>query len=461
MTTESSNQQSAISGQEGKRFFIQTFGCQMNVNDSDKVAGLLRADGYEPAECADEADVVFVNTCAVRERAAEKLYHAVGRLKRLKARKPGLLVGIGGCVAQLQGASILDRARGVDVLVGTHNVAQVPALFRRAREGAGPLVDLDRRADSFAVPASLVAHSSPVRAYVTVMEGCNHVCSFCVVPRTRGSEVCRSPREVVAEVESLVAKGYPEVMLLGQTVNAYRHDGVDFAELLARVHEVPGLKRLRFTTSHPEHVTPRLADALHDLPRVCPYLHLPVQSGTDRILESMRRGYTRRQYLETIALLRGRVGDLALSSDVIVGYPGETERDFQATVDLVDEVGFEGLFVFAYSARPGTTAFRFEDDVPEAEKRRRVGVLNARQQRMQRRLNAGRVGGRDEVLVDTVTGPGRLAGRTRHFRIVHLAGPARLLGRTVEVEITGAGSNSLTGKLPIDSLTGASSAPIL
>jgi tRNA-2-methylthio-N6-dimethylallyladenosine synthase len=461
MTTESSNQQSAISGQEGKRFFIQTFGCQMNVNDSEKVAGLLRADGYEPAECADEADVVFVNTCAVRERAAEKLYHAVGRLKRLKARKPGLLVGVGGCVAQLQGASILDRARGVDVLVGTHNVAQVPDLFRRAREGAGPLVDLDRRADSFAVPASLVAHSSPVRAYVTVMEGCNHVCSFCVVPRTRGSEVCRSPREVVAEVESLVAKGYPEVMLLGQTVNAYRHDGVDFAELLARVHEVPGLKRMRFTTSHPEHVTPRLADALHDLPRVCPYLHLPVQSGTDRILASMRRGYTRRQYLETIALLRGRVGDLALSSDVIVGYPGETERDFQATVDLVDEVGFEGLFVFAYSPRPGTTAFRFEDDVPEAEKRRRVGVLNARQQRMQQRLNAGRVGGRDEVLVDTVTGPGRLAGRTRHFRIVHLAGPARLLGRTVEVEITGAGSNSLTGKLPIDSLTGASSAPIL
>ena len=443
------------------RFFIQTFGCQMNVNDSEKVAGLMQADGYEQADRADEADVVFVNTCAVRERAAEKLYHAVGRLKRLKARKPGLLVGVGGCVPQLQGAAILDRARAVDVLVGTHNVAEVPALFRRAREGAGPLVDLDRGADSFKVPPSAVAHSSPVRAYVTVMEGCNHVCSFCVVPRTRGPEVCRAPRDVVAEVESLVAKGYPEVMLLGQTVNAYRHEGVDFAELLARVHALPELKRLRFTTSHPEHVTARLADALRDLPRVCPYLHLPVQSGSDRILGSMRRGYTRRQYLETIALLRGRVRDLALSSDVIVGYPGETEQDFQSTVDLVDESGFEGLFVFAYSPRPGTTAFRLEDDVPEGEKRRRVAVLNARQQRSQQRLNTGRIGSRDEVLVDAVTGPGRVSGRTRHFRIVHLAGAADLLGRTVEVEITGAGANSLTGKLPIGSLTGASQAPIL
>jgi tRNA-2-methylthio-N6-dimethylallyladenosine synthase len=322
-------------------------------------------------------------------------------------------------------------------------------------------VDLDRGADSFKVPPSAVAHSSPVRAYVTVMEGCNHVCSFCVVPRTRGPEVCRAPREVVAEVESLVAKDYPEVMLLGQTVNAYRHEGVDFPELLARVHAVPDLKRLRFTTSHPEHVTPRLADALRDLPRVCPYLHLPVQSGSDRILGSMRRGYTRRQYLETIALLRGRVGDLALSSDVIVGYPGETEQDFQSTVDLVDEAGFEGLFVFAYSPRPGTTAFRLEDDIAEGEKRRRVAVLNARQQRSQQRLNTGRIGSRDEVLVDAVTGPGRVSGRTRHFRIVHFAGAADLLGRTVEVEITGAGANSLTGKLPIDSLTGASSAPIL
>ncbi len=272
MATESSNQQSAISNQQRRRFFIQTFGCQMNVNDSEKVAGLLMADGYARAERADEADVVYVNTCAVREKAAEKLYHAVGRPRKLKARRPGMLVGVGGCVPQLHGPSILERAHGVDVVVGTRNVTQVPALFGRARAGAGPLVDLDRRADPFLVPATTVLHSSPVRAYVTVMEGCNHVCSFCVVPRTRGPEVCRAPEDVVAEVESLVAKGYPEVMLLGQTVNAYEHGGVDFADLLARVDSVRGLKRLRFTTSHPSHVTASLADALRDLPRVCPYL---------------------------------------------------------------------------------------------------------------------------------------------------------------------------------------------
>ena len=433
----------------------------MNVNDSEKVTGLLLADGYEQTEQADEADVVFINTCAVREKAAEKLYHAVGRLKQLKARRPGLLVGVGGCVAQLQGEAVLDRARGVDVLVGTHNIARVPELLREARQAGRVLVDLDRSADSFVVPASAVAHSSPVRAYVTVMEGCNHVCSFCVVPRTRGKEVCRPPHDVVAEVESVVGKGYPEVMLLGQTVNAYRYGDVDFAGLLALVHEVPGLQRLRFTTSHPEHVSERLADALSDLPRVCPYLHLPVQSGSDRILESMRRGYTRRQYLETIALLRRRVADLALSSDVIVGYPGETEDDFRATVDLVDEVGYEGLFVFAYSPRPGTTALRLGDDVAEEEKRRRIAVLNGRQQRLQQRRNAARVGAREDVLVDSVPAPGRVAGRTRHFRIVHLDGPEDLLGRTVGVEITGAGANSLMGKIPIGSLTGDIPASIL
>jgi tRNA-2-methylthio-N6-dimethylallyladenosine synthase len=404
---------------------------------------------------------VIINTCAVRENAAEKLYHAVGRLKRLKSRKPDLLVGVGGCVAQLHGTSVLDRAPAVDVLVGTHNVSRVPDLLRRARQGERHVVDLDRRADSFAVPPASVAHSSPVRAYVTVMEGCNHVCSFCVVPRTRGPEACRPPRDVVAEVESVVARGYPEVMLLGQTVNAYRHGDVDFAGLLGLVHDVRGLARLRFTTSHPQHVTPRLADALRDLPRVCPYLHLPVQSGSDRILASMRRGYTRAQYLETIALLRDRVSHLALSSDVIVGYPGETLDDFDSTVSLVDEVGYDGLFVFAYSPRPGTTALRLVDDVPPEEKQRRATVLNARQQRAQHRRNAGRIGGHEEVLVDTVPGPDRLAGRSPHFRIVHLAGPASLLGRVVEVEITGSGSNSLTGKLPIGSLTGASPAPIL
>jgi tRNA-2-methylthio-N6-dimethylallyladenosine synthase len=428
------------------RFFIETFGCQMNVNDSEKVAGLLLADGYERAEAAADADFVFVNTCAVREKAAEKLFHALGRLKRLKAGNPGLVIGVGGCVAQLQGTGILDRAPYVDVLVGTHNVARVPELVRRARAGFAGCVDLDRKADSFTVPDAAIAHTSAVRAYVTAIEGCNHVCSFCVVPRTRGPEQCRPADSIVGEVRALVDRGYPEVMLLGQTINAYRHEGVGFADLLARVHAVPGLRRLRFTTSHPEHVDDRMADAFRDLPKLCPYLHLPVQSGSDRILESMRRGYTRADYLDTVALLRSRVGDLALTSDIIVGYPGETEADFQATVDLVHEVGFDGLFVFLYSPRPGTAALRLADDVPEEEKRRRFRVLNDAQQARQRARNAARMGSHEEVLVDTIGGDGRVSGRTRHFRIVHLEGGAELLGRTIDVVIVASGPNALRGK---------------
>jgi tRNA-2-methylthio-N6-dimethylallyladenosine synthase len=444
-------------------FHIETFGCQMNVNDSEKVAGLLLADGLARADAAETADFVFVNTCAVRERAAEKLFHVLGRLRKIKARRPEMRVGVGGCVAQLEGGAILERAPQVDVLVGTHNVSRVPELLREARNGrARPAVDLDRKADSLAVPPGHVAHSNPVRAYVTVMEGCNHVCSFCVVPRTRGPEVCRSPDAIVDEVRSVVERGYPEVMLLGQTVNAYRWGSLNFADLLERVHDVPGLARLRFTTSHPSHVGPRLAAALRDLPRLCPYLHLPVQSGSDRVLGSMRRGYDRREYVETVELLRGQVPHLALSSDVIVGYPGETEEEFQATIDLVDEIGFDGLFVFMYSPRPGTTAARLDDDVPEDVKRRRVNALNGRQQRAQALRNRGRIGSQEEVLVEEIDARGRATGRTRDFRIAHFDSSTTPVGTRVRVEITAAGPNALVGRLaPTDSLTVASAAPIL
>jgi tRNA-2-methylthio-N6-dimethylallyladenosine synthase len=444
-----------------RRFYVETFGCQMNVNDSEKVAGLLAGDGYERTSSPAQADVVFINTCAVREKAAEKLFHSLGRLKALKRRRPELVIGVGGCVAQLQGTAILDRAPQVDVLVGTHNVARVPELVRRAQQGATDCVDLDRAADTFTIAAETVAHSSTVRAYVTAMEGCNHVCSFCVVPRTRGPEVCRDPDAIVAEVAGLVARGYAEAMLLGQTVNAYRFGDLDFAGLLRRVHDVPGLRRLRFTTSHPEHVDQGLAEALAELPRLCPYLHLPVQSGSDRVLESMRRGYTAAGYRETVARLRDGRPDLALSSDIIVGYPGETADDFQATVDLVEEAGFEGLFVFTYSPRPGTTAWRLDDDVAEEEKSRRFQVLNGLQQRRQADRNRRHVGREELVLVDSAdAAAGRVSGRTPHFRIVHFDGAPDLVGREVPVEITGSGPNALTGRLANHSLTGGSAVPI-
>ena len=281
-----------------KRFFIQTFGCQMNVNDSEKVAGLLESRGYEAASDAHTADFVFLNTCAVREKASLKFRQSLVRLGHMKKGRPELRIGVGGCVAQLEGPAVIDGSPQVDVVVGTHTLRRIPELLDQAAESGRVAIDLDRGADAFDVPDAVTAHANPVRAYVTAMEGCNLVCSFCVVPRTRGPEVNRPPDDIVAEVEAVVARGFPEVMLLGQTVNAYRSNGHDFADLLARVDTVKGLRRLRFTTSHPSHVTPRMADAFRDLRRVCPYLHLPVQSGSDRVLKSMRRGYTRGQYLE-------------------------------------------------------------------------------------------------------------------------------------------------------------------
>jgi tRNA-2-methylthio-N6-dimethylallyladenosine synthase len=432
---------------EKNRYFIQTFGCQMNVNDSEKVAGLLESRGFQAVASPAEADFVFLNTCAVREKATTKFKQSLVRLGRMKKDRPELQIGVGGCVAQLEGESLLAGSPQIDVLVGTHNIRRIPELVERSAQTGRTLVDLDRSADAFDVPDTVTAHVNPVRAYVTAMEGCNLVCSFCVVPRTRGPEVNRPADRIVAEVEALVAQGFTEVMLLGQTVNAYHSDGRDFADLLALVDPVPGLKRLRFTTSHPSHVTEPFARALRDLQRVCPYLHLPVQSGSDRVLGSMRRGYTREQYLEKIAMLREHVPGLALSSDVIVGYPGETAAEFDATLSLVEHVGFDGLFSFSYSPRPGTTAVRLADDVPEAEKKRRLNVLNGHQQQWQRRRNESLVGSRDEVLVETVDGEGRVSGRTPHFRIVHFDSPAALLGQIVAVEITAAGSNSLQGRL--------------
>jgi tRNA-2-methylthio-N6-dimethylallyladenosine synthase len=434
---------------EKQRFFIETFGCQMNVNDSEKVAGLLLAEGHAAAESADDADFVFINTCAVREKAAEKLYSALGRLerkRRARTRPEQLRIGVGGCVAQLHGEEITQRAPQIDVLVGTHTLNRVPELLRKSREQGVAQVDLDRRADSFTVPFENVAHSNPYRAYVTVIEGCNHVCSFCVVPRTRGPEACRPADDVIAEVRALVARGVPEVMLLGQTVNAYEHGGVDFADLLLRVEtSVPGLQRLRFTTSHPSHMTAEMARRLGQLRLTCPYIHLPVQSGSDRILDSMRRGYSVLQYEETIARLRAEIDGLALSSDVIVGYPGETEADFEATLALVQRSRFDGLFVFTYSARPGTTALRLEDDVGEAEKQRRLEVLNSYQQRVQGERNQALIGRVFDVLVEARSKDGRLMGRTPQFKIVHFAGEEGLMGRIVPVEILAAGPNALQG----------------
>lgn len=432
------------------KYFIETYGCQMNVNDSEKAAGLLESDGMERVETPEGADVIFVNTCAVRERAAEKLYHAVGRYKSFKKDKPALRIAVGGCVAQLQGKEILERAPSVDVLIGTHNLHDLPRLLAESGQSGVRQSALDTKADAFSIPAEVVSHSSTTRAYVTVVEGCNHVCSFCVVPRTRGKEVCRAPESIVAEVRSLLDRGYHEVMLLGQTVNAYRFGDINFPDLLRMVHDADErLWRLRFTTSHPEHVDEKFARCFADLPRLAPYLHLPVQSGSNRILADMRRGYSADEYIQRLALLRSQRSDLALTADVIVGYPGETEEDFEATCEVVRASSYDGLFIFLYSPRPGTTAIRQPDDVPEVEKKRRFKVLNEQQQRQQRLRNQTLVGRTEEVLVDEVA-DGEARGRTPHFRLVHFAvpvGSAVAPGMRVMVSITEAFPNSLRGEV--------------
>lgn len=429
-----------------RRYFVETFGCQMNVNDSEKVVGLLEAAGHVPAADAHDADFVFINTCAVREKAAEKLYSALGRFGARKKDEPNLVVAVGGCVAQLQGPDVARRAPYVDILVGTHNFGRIPELLDEVDRTRTRQVDLDRKASTFAIPTDVVAHTNPVRAFVTVMEGCNHVCSFCVVPRTRGPEVCRPADNVVDEVRSLVARGFHEVMLLGQTVNAYDDGVCDFARLLRRIARVDELARLRFTTSHPEHVDEDFARTMAEVPQLCPYLHLPVQSGSDRVLAHMRRGYTRGEYLRKAEMLRRFVPALALTSDIIVGYPGETGAEFEDTVSLLEEVGFDGVFVFAYSPRPGTTANRIADDVPADEKLRRLQVVNGMQQRLQLQRNGRALGSRQQVLVEATSAVGRVSGRTPHYRLVHFEGEASLINRVVDVEITGVTPNSLQGR---------------
>jgi tRNA-2-methylthio-N6-dimethylallyladenosine synthase len=421
----------------------------MNVNDSERSAGLFRREGLLPAKKHDEADLIFINTCAVREKAEKKLFSLLGRLRILKQKNPRMRIVVGGCVAQLHGRSLLVKEPLIDAIIGTQRIHQLPELLTKLSEGIEDrIVDVSRSdRDLFSIPSSVIAHSNSTRASVTVMEGCNLVCSFCVVPRTRGPERCRPFDDIISEIEDLVSRGFSEVMLLGQTVNAYRWGVHDFSDLLKNVSTIKGLKRLRFTTNHPIYLTMKLMEVMRDHATVCPHIHLPVQSGSDRILTSMRRGYTSAEYIEKTDLLRKHITGIAISSDVIVGYPGETEKDFHDTMRLLDQVGFDSLFNFCYSSRPGTSAQSLLDDVPAKVKRARLNELNEWQQSRQLARNKECIGMRVSVLVDQVNTKGKLSGRTPHLRIVHFEGPAILIGKIVNVEILEVGANSMIGQL--------------
>jgi len=446
------------------KYFIETYGCQMNVHDSERMAGLLEQSGYDQAASELDADLVLINTCSVRERAEEKLYTRLGEIKEMSrdhGRDP--LVVVAGCVAQQEGDKLIKRSKGVvDLVVGTQQVKMLPMLAKQAleerpsvfygRSRNDGLVAIGNPYEEPSFPLGIVRRGDPVRAYVTIIEGCNDFCAFCVVPYTRGHERMRSRAEILADVREAADSGRREVQLLGQIVNHYQapdDPSCDFPALLEAVHEVPGIDRIRFASPHPRHTSDRLIGAMRDLPKVCKHLHLPVQSGSTRVLGLMRRRHTREEYLDLVARIRAAIPNVQLSTDMIVGFPGETEADFDETLSLTESVGYHSMFSFKYSERPNTLASkRMPDDVTDEEKKRRIVALQSLQRTVQSNLFQRSIGTVHEVLVDATSRrhEWELTGRTGGNTVVNFPGPPEWLGRLVDVRIERTGPNSVWGQ---------------
>ena len=439
-----------------KKLYIRTFGCQMNEYDSDKMAEVLaHSDGAVITDRIEEADIVLFNTCSVREKAQEKVFSDLGRVRALKRERPELVIGVGGCVASQEGANIVTRAPYVDVVFGPQTLHRLPQLIARRRESGKPQVDISfpeiEKFDHLPPP-----RTEGASAFVSIMEGCSKYCSFCVVPYTRGEEVSRPFEDVLTEVAGLADQGVREVTLLGQNVNAYlgaMADGerADFALLLEYVADIPGIERIRYTTSHPKEFSQRLIDAHARIESLATHIHLPVQSGSDRILAAMKRGYTALEYKSIIRKLRVARPEVCLSSDFIIGFPGETEADFEQTMRLVEDIGFDASFSFVFSARPGTPAADLPDDTAQAIKLARLQRLQAQIDTQARAISAAMVGGVERVLVEgrAKKDATELSGRTSNNRIVNFPGPDRLLGQFVDVRITTAFPHSLRGDVLI------------
>jgi tRNA-2-methylthio-N6-dimethylallyladenosine synthase len=461
-----------------KKYLIETFGCQMNVHDSERMAGLLDQAGYEPTTEAIDADVVVINTCSVREHAEEKLYTRLGELRVLEqetGRRP--VVAVAGCVAQQEGESLLKKSNGhvIDVIVGTQRLKMLPTLVEKAASSAFAEVDINAW-DDVTFPLGITRRSDPVKAYVTIIEGCNDHCAFCVVPYTRGHERMRAKADILADVRDAVDSGRREIQLLGQIVNHYEapdDPACDFAELLAAVNDIAGVERIRFASPHPRHTGRRLIEAVRDLPKLCKHLHLPVQSGSSRVLKAMRRRYTRESYLELVNEIRETIPAVALSTDMIVGFPGEDADDFEQTLSLTETVRYHSMFSFKYSPRPNTLALkRMPDDVREEEKTARIVALQSLQREIQTRLHEGAVGSTVEVLIDSASRrhDAEISGRTSGNTVVNCAMPgfgaepesrnanrriaSDWIGRTVDVRILRAGPHSLWGEAVVSDLRG-------
>jgi tRNA-2-methylthio-N6-dimethylallyladenosine synthase len=438
------------------RVYIETFGCQMNVADSERAATGLRASGYDLSDSAEDADVVLLNTCSVREKAERKVYTRIGEVRAARSGKQDVLVGVMGCVAQLEGSSIFDHAPSVNMVIGTRATDRIPELIERAHNGERKVLDLDERGESDTWDVSPAERHSPHVAFIPIIEGCNKFCSFCIVPYSRGRERSRLAIEIIAEVKNLQALGYKEIHLIGQNVNSYRprvEDGLEgfkgatpFCRLLRAV-AATGMPRIKFTTSFPRDFHADIVSAIEENENLCDWIHLPVQSGSDRVLKLMRRGHTRNDYWQRIERIKSSRRRLALTSDIIVGFPGETEEDFRETLDLVKQCEYDSLFIFKYSKRAGTPAANFADDVPEKEKTARFLALEDVQRQNQERIYRSYVGRTLQVLVErqSTRSEDDLSGHSTCNKVVNFAGDRSLEGEIVDVMVTAAKTNSLYG----------------
>ncbi|TXI92627.1 MAG: tRNA (N6-isopentenyl adenosine(37)-C2)-methylthiotransferase MiaB [Neisseriales bacterium] len=437
-----------------KKVYIKTYGCQMNEYDSDKMADVLNNfQGYEKTDNPDDAEVILFNTCSIREKAQEKVFSDLGRVRHLKQKNPDLIIGVGGCVASQEGQAIVKRAPYVDMVFGPQTLHRIPELMEERRKTGKSQVDISfPEIEKFdKMPDAKV---EGVTAFVSIMEGCSKYCSYCVVPYTRGEEVSRPLEDVLTEIAKLTFQGVKEVNLLGQNVNAYRgkmpEGGIaDFAMLLELVHEIPGIERIRYTTSHPNEMSQRIIDCYGKLPKLVSHLHLPAQSGSDRILAGMKRGYTSLEYKSVIRKIRALRPDISFSSDFIVGFPGETDEDFEKTMKLIEDVFYDVSFSFIFSARPGTPAAELKDDTPHEVKLARLQRLQARIEEMAGVISQKMVGTIQKILVEGVSkkDPNTLTGRSENFKVVNFVGNPRMIGEIVEVKITAGNPYALTGEV--------------
>src|SRR5215813_10728704 len=448
-----------------KKLYLQTYGCQMNQYDSERIALLMGRMDYESTDRIETADLLILNTCSVRDRAEQKVYSALGRWKELKEKRADVIIGVGGCVAQQEGANLLKRLPYVDLVFGTHNIHKLPQMVEEVQTSrTRPIETAFYREPSYMEDPAGRTQVQGAKAFVTIMQGSNKVCSFCIVPHVRGREVSSPSEKIISEIGSLVRQGVKEVMLLGQNVNSYGKlsaGEISFAELLRRVDAVEGVERIRFTTSHPQDLSPELIDAFATLAKLCKHLHLPVQSGSDSVLARMGRGYTRREYLDRLLRLQARASGVALSTDIIVGFPGETEEEFGDTLELLTQVGYDEIYSFMYSPRPQTVSGKiFKDDVPNEIKKDRLTRVQSLQREISLRKNREKIGHVEEILVDgrSKLKNGQIMGRTDTNRIVNVEGPETLIGKFVPVRITGATATSLLGELLLEGRVSSSQA---